>query len=162
MKYLIVVIAFIGMSMNSTAQSYEVPMTMESRFGSSAHFFQGYRKLKKVQVKNVMKSNATAYASYRKGKAWYNTGSAMVIVGGLGFGAGIVGYIATKDAPYLIGAGAGVLMMGTSIPIYKKGDTYMKQAVGIHNEGVRKYSFWDQKELRFIGTSNGLGLAFRF
>ncbi len=108
-----------------------------------------------------MEPNKQAYKAIKAAQATYVLTTIVSGVGGFMVGWPLGTAVAGGEPNWVLaGIGAGLIVV--SIPISQKYNKRAKSAVYIYNGGLAASSFWDNSELRWAMTGNGVGLVLRF
>lgn len=161
MKRIVIIMTLLTVSLTfAFGQTETDSISMKKVFGGY-QFYQGEKKLNVKQLVNTMKPNEYAYSQIKSAQSTYTMASIVSFAGGFMVGWPVGTAIGGGEPNWtLAGIGAGLLVV--SIPISQKFNKQAKQAVDTYNQGLQTTSFWDNSELRFSMTENGLGLTLRF
>ena len=139
-----------------SAQEIELKKSFGENF-----FYQNGEKLKRKQVKDLMKNNAEAFALMKSANSNYTWASI------IGFsGSALVGYpigtaIGGGDAKWEL-AGAGAALILVAIPILNNYNKKSKEAVALYNSDLPGVSANFQPEFNLNIKGLGLGISMNF
>ena len=135
-------------------------ISMKKVFGGY-QFYQAEKRLNVNQLVDAVKANEQAYSQIQSAKSTYTFASIIGFAGGFMVGWPIGTALGGGEPNWtMAGIGAGLIVV--SIPISQKFNKQARQAVDTYNGGLQTSSFWNERELRFCMTGNGVGLTFRF
>jgi hypothetical protein len=161
MKMFTIIISFLmcaSLPLVSNAQTLSDSITIKGHL-----FYQGGKKLKMNQLVNTLQSNEEAFQQIKIAQSSYNTAAVFSFAGGFLIGWTIGSVLGgSGEEPNLVLAGIGGGLMAISLPFQHKFKNEAKQAINIYNNGLQTTSFKDKRELKFLLTGNGVGLAFHF
>jgi len=124
-------------------------------------YYQGERRLTMPELVNIMQPNDLAYYHIRSAQTSQTGGFILSYAGGALIGWPVGTALGGGEPNWLLaGIGAGLVLV--AIPIGLHSTRQSRQAVDIFNSGLQTSSFWDENELRFTVTPNGIGFTLRF
>lgn len=133
---------------------------MNKTFGGY-QFYQGNTRLTMSQLVNIMKPNEQAWQLAKKAQSTNTLGTIIGFAGGALVGWPVGTALAGGDPEWVLaGIGAGLVVV--AIPLSRKVNKQIKQAVDVYNTPFRESSFWDKRELKFSVTGNGVGFVLNF
>ncbi len=112
------------------------------------------------ELSNLLQSNNQARIKLDEAKNTSRMANILAFAGGALIGYP-VGVALRGGKPNWVLAGIGTGLVILTIPIVQSAEKQCKEAVDIYNNGIRKSSMI-KKELKFVFTSNGMGLCMRF
>lgn len=125
-------------------------------------FIQNGELLSMGELKSAVRSNPLAYSKMKSARATTNLAYALSFGGGFLAGYAIGAGLSSGEYSLEL-AGLGVGLIVASVPISTAGNRKAKEAIDIYNSGLRSSSsFWNDCQLRFAMTGNGVGLALSF
>lgn len=162
MKRIIAALTIVFLCITAANAQTTTPDSITSKkvFGGYQYFQDG-KMLTLPQLTNLMKTNTEAYKLVKSAIVTNGFLSVLSYAGGFCIGYPI-GQALGGGEPVWELAAVGAGLIAVAIPIANGVTKKMNNAVEVYNRGVRTTSFWDDKELKFQLTGNGLGLALRF
>jgi hypothetical protein len=153
-------ILFVSCSSVFYGQASTDSITMKKVFGGY-QFYQADQRLSLTQLVEAMELNEKAFEEIKAAQSTYLLTTIVSGVGGFMVGWPLGTAVGGGEPNWaLAGIGAGLILV--SVPISQKYSKQAKRAVDTFNGGLETSSFWDNAELRFTMTGNGLGLKLRF
>jgi hypothetical protein len=162
MKKITLLMALLIVSLSLTfGQTVTDSISMKKVFGGY-QFYKAEKRLNMNQLVNAMKSNSQAYSQIKAAQSTYTLSSIMGLTGGFMVGLPLGTALGGGEPNWTVaGIGAGLLLV-VYVPITQKFNKQAKQAIDTYNGGLQARSFWNESELGFSMTGNGVGLSLRF
>jgi hypothetical protein len=156
----IILILLIAGFANTSAQSTTDTIVMQKVFGGY-QFYQGSKRLNVSNLVRTMKPNEQAFKEIKAAQTTYIFGNIVAFAGGFMVGWPIGTAIGGGDPNWTLAAvGAGLIII--TIPIGQKFNKQARTAVNTYNKGAKTSSFWDNTDIRFGFTGNGLGFTMNY
>jgi hypothetical protein len=156
---IILILLIVGFS-NVFGQASTDTIVMQKVFGGY-QFYQGSKRMNISNLVKTMKPNEQAFQEMKAAQTTYIFGNIVAFAGGFMVGWPIGTSLGGGDPNWTLAAvGAGLIII--TIPISQKFNKQARTAVNTYNKGVKTSSFWDNKNLRFGFTGNGLGFTMSY
>ncbi len=163
---LLTVVITITMAASLTAQTGDVSdstktINMVREFGGYS-FYQNNEPLTMSQLDSIVKISPIAYTVFKQARSTHKWSAFFSITGGVLIGIPI-GTVIVGGEPIWALAGAGAASIIISIPITRKYNHQMENAIDVYNAGLGAAPTSRIKhQLIFGNTTAGWGLCYRF
>lgn len=127
-----------------------------------SNFLYHDKVLKPIEMLRLMQPNEMAFKTMKAARVYNGFSTFFSFAGGFMIGYPLGEAIGGKKDPHWVMLGIGVGLVGVSIPFAITSHKKAKEAAELYNAGLKTTSFLNKKELRFIVSNNGVGLALRF
>ncbi|KAA5533613.1 hypothetical protein F0919_13825 [Taibaiella lutea] len=118
--------------------------------------------LKPTDMLRLMQPNEAAFKKMKASRTYNGFSTVFACAGGFLIGYPLGQAIGGKKDPEWAMLGVGVGVVGISIPFGIISGKKAKEAAQLYNAGLKTTSFLNKKELMFLVSNNGVGLALRF
>ena len=154
----ILLISLITMGSTVFGQTQTDPVEIRKNFGTS--FLQNGKRMRPVQLLEIVAVNTEAYEEMKKAKANYNTANLFGLIGG-GFIGYPLGTAAVGGEPNMNLALVGLGFVAISIPFSSAYVKRATKAVNMYNNGLNM-SGNSGVDMRFGLTGRGIGMIITF
>lgn len=145
---------------NTNQQKITDTIRIKKTFGGN-QFFVGEKQLKLKELEKMLQPNETAYKLMRSSKAPATVATVLGIAGGFMIGWPLGTAIAGGSPNWAL-AGAGAGLVAISIPFGISSNKKIIKAVNTYNATAGNSTSYQQYDLKFQVTNNGVGLAYNF
>ncbi|MCQ2320274.1 MAG: hypothetical protein MJZ91_02945 [Bacteroidales bacterium] len=122
------------------------------------------RELSAKDIKYIVAQDPEAFYIAKKASNRKTTARAMAIPGAVLMAGGVVGLLSDNVNSSFVSVSlvSGLALCVGSIPFAYNAKKQAAKAVNIYNENLKSTSYWDNAELNFGFTGNGIGLTLSF